>query len=171
MTERFTKGEFEEALPKHKVTGEELWQELGDISGEYCYLLPVRAHVAMMIRSSVTTLEGVAAGTALNSIRVWLVDAETLEPLGHKMYKNYTTRVPGWEARLNDLLRDLWPLALRLAKPCRCGGKLSIFKVKKDGPNKGRPFLTCSSPMTYRGPQGKKSCNYFEWLDANQEVA
>uniref|UniRef100_A0A182Q5W4 DNA topoisomerase n=1 Tax=Anopheles farauti TaxID=69004 RepID=A0A182Q5W4_9DIPT len=42
---------------------------------------------------------------------------------------------------------------------CRCGVPASRFTVKKDGPNKGRPFFSC--------PNQGSSCGFFKWGDEN----
>ncbi|XP_053664698.1 DNA topoisomerase 3-alpha [Anopheles marshallii] len=42
---------------------------------------------------------------------------------------------------------------------CRCGTPASRFTVKKDGPNKGRPFFSC--------PNQASSCGFFKWGDEN----
>ncbi|XP_041777511.1 DNA topoisomerase 3-alpha [Anopheles merus] len=46
---------------------------------------------------------------------------------------------------------------------CRCGTPASRFTVKKDGPNKGRPFFSC--------PNQASSCGFFKWGDENMPPA
>jgi len=46
------------------------------------------------------------------------------------------------------------------AEKCRCGPAVQR-KVLKDGPTKGRHFLTCGRS---KGP-GQQGCGYFKWLD------
>ena len=43
-------------------------------------------------------------------------------------------------------------------KSCTCGDPAVTMTVKKDGPNKGRLFWTCSKPFNQK-------CNLFEWAD------
>ena len=52
-TEIFSKAQFEEALPKHRVTKEPLWTYRGFIKGEHTYWLPVKDGVEIIIRSSI----------------------------------------------------------------------------------------------------------------------
>jgi len=40
---------------------------------------------------------------------------------------------------------------------CKCGKKLQCFTVRKDGPNTGRKFYTCSY------------CNFFQWNDVDYD--
>ncbi|XP_053675824.1 DNA topoisomerase 3-alpha [Anopheles nili] len=42
---------------------------------------------------------------------------------------------------------------------CRCGIPATRFTVKKDGPNKGRPFYTCTNQAS--------KCDFFKWGDEN----
>lgn len=151
MTERFTKQQFEDTLPKSKKDGSQLWEHSGFVDGEFCYRIPVSDHVFITIRSSVK-IDGYAAETGGDSIRCWLTDEVGL-PLGNKIQK-YVTRVPGWQERLTNMLRALYSLGRAASKPCpKCGCRVKVFKVTNDGPNHGRMFLKCSV-----------ACGYFEWL-------
>lgn len=141
MTEKFSRVEFEAALPTHKETKVPLWVSLGLDHGEWAYLLPVNENAAIMIRSSVDHT-GFAASTGQDSIRMWLVNPEDKTPVASKL-SSYTTRVPGWQKRLVDNLRKLYTLG-RMIKPCSCGGMIKILKVVKDTPNKGLWFSSCS---------------------------
>ena len=153
MVEIFNREQFEAALPKHKVTGVNLWKSLGLYMGEYTYIVPVSVGVSIMIRSSIGS-SGTSAETGEDSIRMWIVNPETLTPLGSKV-SNYITRVPGWQNRLITQLRLLYTLANKV-RPCACGGTVQILKVRKDGPNKDRLFTACST----------RDCKvtHFEWL-------
>ena len=144
--EIFSKGDFEKALPVDKNTGKRLWLELGLIDGEYTYIIPVRKsksgdEVRIVVRSSVSR-SGVSAPNGQDSIRAWLVDQEG-QPLGSKVSK-WTTRLPGWQGRLTKVLRTLWGWAIKAGDCPKCGRPKSVFKVKKDGPNKGRIFARCA---------------------------
>ena len=114
-------------------------KSLGLIQGEYSFLLRVNAHAAIMIRSSIDST-GFAAATGKDSIRMWLVDPNTHTPVGAKISK-YTTRTPGWQKRVINLLRSLYVLG-KLVHPCSCGGTVKIYKVK-EGKNEGRLFTKC----------------------------
>lgn len=141
MVDIFNKQQFEAALPKHKTTQEPLWKSLGLDMGEYSYIVPVKPGVAIMIRSSIDS-SGVSASTGEDSIRLWLINPDTMQPVGSKV-SNYITRVSGWETRLINQLRLLYALAGKV-RPCACGKTIQIFKVKKDGPTKGKLFIRCS---------------------------
>jgi hypothetical protein len=164
----FSRTWFEEKLVdcgwyNRDATGDEVLhgvRHLGLIDGEYCYLLEVFDHgcrggdfdgVGVMIRSSVGE-SGYSGGTGENSIRCWLVDANTLEPLGSKVCR-WTTRLPGWEDRAAKIVVRLLDLACLTHDCPGCDTLLHIYKVKKQGPNRGRWFLKCPE------------CGHFEWLD------
>lgn len=143
----FDKATFEEALPVMRRESDppietKLWKPLGLIDGEYAYLLPVREPFSIMIRSSVHP-DGQAAATGEDSIRCWIVDGNR-KPYGSKVSK-YITRVPGWRERLIRALRKLYKMTLLIDKCEHCGQYRKIFKVKKDGPNKGKVFLKCTN--------------------------
>jgi hypothetical protein len=143
MTESFSLEQFESALPKNKNRNNEpLCVSKGLTHNEYTFLLPISAYAGVMIRSSVDHT-GVAASAGEDSIRLWLVDPVTMEPVGAKVSK-YVTRVRGWQDRMVSQLRTLYVLG-KLVRPCGCGnGLVKVNKVKKDGPNKGKLFTSCS---------------------------
>jgi hypothetical protein len=46
---------------------------------------------------------------------------------------------------MTETLRELWRIG-RLLGPCpKCAAPLRLMKVKKDGPNKGRLFVSCTA--------------------------
>ena len=55
--ERFTKEQFESALPVNKHTGQPMWKPLGVIAGygknSYCYIIEIDDQVGIFVRSSV----------------------------------------------------------------------------------------------------------------------
>lgn len=157
--ERFTRETFEQALPVHKDTGEPLWEPLGLVSGEYSYRIPINGgHVAIEVRSSIDNA-GIAAESGSDSIRAWLLDTHTGKPLGSKVSR-WTTRLPGWEDRLTNVLRTLWQWRARAGDCPICKQPKGIYKVKKEGKNKGRPFAKCFS------------CDDgFAWLDVSPAIA
>lgn len=143
----FTVQEFERALPVNKNTGEQMWQSSGIVAGEYSYTIPVSNECSIEIRSSVRA-NGYSASTGKDSIRAWLVSSDG-EPAGSKV-QSYVTRVRGWEDRLTDMLRKLYKIG-RAVKTCQtCGTLIKVFKVKKDGPNKGKLFTKCMCANSFK---------------------
>jgi hypothetical protein len=152
--DRFDKTTFEAALPVvregHENAGQRLWEELGLEENEYTYWVKVTDTAFIKIRSSVRP-NGVAAETGKDSIRIWLVDPDG-KPLGNKI-KSHISRVNGWEKRMTDALRELWKRHVAAGNCPRCGRAMGVWKVKKDGKNKGRLFAKC------------RDHGHFFWLD------
>jgi hypothetical protein len=146
----FSRDQFEAALPRHKDTGDKLWEYVGLKDGEHCYWMQVDPVVAIFIRSSIRS-NGVSAKAGEDSIRAWLVVMEGLKPLGSKV-SQYTTRVPGWQARLTEVLRTLYSWRKKAGNCPACGRPKGIFKSKQPQ-SKGRVFAKCSEH------------NHFAWLD------
>ena len=150
MVDTFTQTDFEAALDRISPGA---WQSVGLDDGEYVYDIPSHA-VFIRIRSSVDA-SGVSAGAGEDSIRVFVLD-EDGEPWGSKAAR-WVTRQPGWEDRLRTLVTRLLDL-IRKADACPgCGVGTRPFKVRKEGPNKGRWFLRCPNAACHRP--------LFEWLD------
>lgn len=63
-------------------------------------------------------------------------------------------RTEGALDRLYKRCREVFAWVMENACP-ECRHTLSEFTVKKEGPNKGRRFLTCSD----------RDCKHFEWID------
>jgi len=150
----FTREQFEDALPKLKADPTKpAWKSVGLDMGEYTYLIPLGDKPAqIMVRSSVDS-SGKSASSGEDSIRCYIVDKDR-KFLGAKISR-WTTRLPGWKERMLDIIHQLAKMAVKVTQCPKCDkALLRVFKVKKEGPNKGRFFLTC------------KTCNdYFEWLD------
>jgi hypothetical protein len=153
MIAQFDKAAFEKALPvkrveTHAISGPsavvetKLWKPLGIVQGEFAYLIPVREPFGIMVRSSVRA-DGLSASTGEDSIRCWIVNGN-LQPWGSRIGR-YITRVPGWEQRLLDTLRTLYKMILLIDKCKNCTQYRKIFRVRKDGPNKGKFFLKCTN--------------------------
>lgn len=152
--ETFTKETFEASLPKDKNTEAALWIMEGLVDGEYVYSIHVSDYCAIKIRSSVRQ-NGLSGASGKDSIRMWLADPITGRPMGSKLSR-WTTRVNGWQERIIKQLRELWRMAKKINVCPTCGKDvIKVFKVKKDGPNKGRIFLKCMA---------EPHCGYFEWL-------
>jgi hypothetical protein len=164
QVEIFTKDEFEaQALPVNKTNHVKMWSHIGLHGGEHAYLVVIPGHnVGIEIRSSVHA-NGKSAGTGQDSIRCWLVDAHTGQPMGSKVSR-WTTRLPGWGERTKEVIRQLWTMGQKMVPCPTCkptagtDTRLRCFKVKKEGANKGRLFLRC--PVT--------DCKHFEWMDAEE---
>lgn len=145
-TERFSLTDFEDALPKHKETREPLWLYAGFVDGEETFTMEVKNGVLLYIRSSIKD-DGYAAPTAKDSIRISTVMADTQEPLVDKKAKvqRWCARTKRWRENLERVLREEWKMAMRLG-PCPCGkGMRRLFRVRKDGPSKGKLFIKCSA--------------------------
>lgn len=139
MIDCFNKEAFEAALPKHKDTGQPLWKYAGFIGGEFAYRLPVKLGVVIQIRSSVGR-DGWSDDSGKNSIRCWVTDANGAT-LGEK-YGEYITRLPGWQARLTEMLRNVWKLGRKLGCCHKCGNAMKMFCVQS-GDNQGRWYQKC----------------------------
>lgn len=132
--DRFTKLRFENALPKHKLTGVPLWHDVAFENGEFVYGMYVN-DVTIYIRSSIG-MDGLAKETGKDSIRMYTM--YNGKPHGSKI-SCYTTRVKGWEERMTKQLRILYKRCMSLAKCKVCGGMKAIFKKT----NKDELFQAC----------------------------
>ncbi len=164
--EIFTTDQFDAALPH--VQGKPLARTSSFEDGQWTYMLPVANGMAIKVYSGIGS-SGVSADCGEDSIRAVIVRLSDGRVYGSKL-KRWVTRQPGWRARLTDMLREMWKLAL-LTGPCNasivtatygdmpygsrpCGGTIGVYLVRKPGPNKGRMFRKCD---------GDK-CKVFEWL-------
>ena len=129
-TEKFSKEQFESALPENAVYS-------GLESGEHVYKIN-SGKVSIVIRSSVDA-SGFAADSGKDSIRMWLVNAETGKPLGKKV-DAYTTRVTGWEKRMLSKIQILEERAKSIMTCPKCDNGLMIERKGKYG-----AFLGCSN--------------------------
>lgn len=140
MIDRFTREQFEAALPKTVEVA-----HLGLQKGEYSYLLPVTGTpFGIMVRSSVDST-GVTRAVGKDSIRCWIVRVDGVwkgHPWGSKL-SQYVTRVAGWQERMLHTLRELWKMCLAIERCPMCGEWMKVFRVKKEGLNKGRTFIKC----------------------------
>jgi hypothetical protein len=160
--EIFGLDEFKAALRQGGWSG----KELGVIQGEYCFLVqPKRGQCSafgIFLRSSIDT-SGTSASTGEDSIRAFIVETASLKPWGGKVSR-WTTRLPGWQERLNaNVLR---PLATMIAAiiPCpSCGQLVKPFRVKKDGANKGRLFVRCCNDQCQK--------RHYAFLDGEPNAA
>lgn len=121
-TERFSRQQFEAALPTDKNTNEPLWIYNGFDRGEETYVVPIKngsvKRVAILIRSSIKA-DGYAADTGEDSIRMWLVNSETEKPLAKKL-DAYTKRTPDWDKRMVEKIRKLYKRGLQMHNCPKC---------------------------------------------------
>jgi len=130
MIERFSKEQFEGALPVNKNTGEKMWIETGFYEGEYSYNIPIfigEKRIALMIRSSIDKT-GYARSTGEDSIRLYFTKNGL--PHGSKL-SCYITRVKGWQERLIKQLRIMYKRGMSLRICPFCGEPKAMFKSKK----------------------------------------
>lgn len=149
--DRFTKQQFEAALPSNFISG-------GLVNGEYTYIVPVTDFSRIQVRSSVDA-SGRAADTGEDSIRLWLQIRradQTWRPFTKKT-DAYTTRVSGWDVRMGQKIAELAARAALIRRPvsaCPDCGEIKVAWVTGKGKNKGRPACKCIA------------CDSgFEWLD------
>lgn len=141
MIERFTKEQFESALPTHKITGKALWTYHGFFDGEHEYLIPIDEKVSILVRSTVK-YSGINAEAGQDSIRIWLVKSKNRSPLGSKVGK-WITRQAGWQERMTKAMRELW-IWRKTAGDDDKGQPHEIFRAKK-GANRGKMFIKNSN--------------------------
>lgn len=156
--EIFSKQQFEDSLPKLKGTDKPAWKCAGLVHGEWVYLIPLgdKKIAHLLVRSSVDST-GWSRATGEDSLRVYAVDKD-LKPLSGKDGR-WTTRQPGWQDRLMKVIRFMAEMAVKIGTCPKCNEQnLRLLKVKKDGPNKGRWFLSCPT----------NNC-HFEWLKQEQD--
>ena len=144
MIDRFTKSEFEAALPTDKTTHSRLWVAADGKFSEHAYAIPVNDYVVILVLSSIRRGATTCDDTGANSIRAWLVDAgDYTVPLCMKE-QAYIKRTKGWRGNLTRVLRELYKKGILLGTPCpTCGNVLAMRKVKR-GSNEGRVYVGCS---------------------------
>lgn len=156
--ERFSYITFHNSLPGNRGNLVKKWKAVGLLQGEYCWVFTIpNMPIGIMVRSSIG-VEQVSAETGEDSIRIIVVriknchDSEDYTPIG-KGVDTYTTRVKGWETRLEAKIREVAKRIGQITQPFDDSD--SVFFVQKEGPNKGRPFAN--------DKDGK-----FRWLDKSQ---
>lgn len=158
----FDRATFEKALPTRKDGSGPAWVYGGFDLGEHVYLIPLGAKgelpAQIIIRSSIDQT-GWSRATGEDSIRILVVDKDR-KPLSGK-FNRWTTRRPGWQERINDLIRFMAEMAVKIGPCPKCCTCTRLAKVKKAGPNKGRWFISCSACQ--------KPNNYFVWMNQKDE--
>jgi len=157
--DRFTKADFEKALPAN------CWTALGIIKGEETYIVKptgIMAGYGIMVRSSVSA-SGIADDCGEDSIRVIFArqEGESWRMIGNKA-KAYTTRVNGWQRRLMESLQAAKAHLQRVRQCPKCKAQNLLPFVSKKGKaeNKGRGFVSCPD----------KQCGFFEWIDEEPQA-
>jgi len=157
----FDQTTFEKALPVRKDGTGPAWVYGGFDKGEHTYLIPLGSAekplpAQILVRSSVDQT-GWSRATGEDSIRVYVVDKQG-RPLSGKANR-WTTRLPGWQQRMNEIIRFMAEMAVKINTCPKCKKDLTrLNKVKKPGPNKGRWFISC------------RACNdHFEWLSSDND--
>jgi len=133
--EIFTKEEFQEAMPPKATC-------LGLNKGELIWAIPMpHPKLRIVVRSSIHS-QGQSAACGEDSIRLWLegFDGKNWYTMGQKP-DDYTNRVKGWQQRIKGKIRDVAKIACKVPKDLILQDGDKIFFVKKECPNKGRPFL------------------------------
>ena len=143
--ERFTREEFEEVLDK---IFDNNWWLMGDMWGEIGYIGNIGNGKHIRIMSSIKSDRNVADATGKNSIRVWLTD-EHDRPLMPKI-NHWTTRLPGWQERLKSQVQLLSNMAEKLKWCNNCHSFERVWKVKKNGVNRGKLFARCQCKNSFR---------------------
>ncbi len=144
----FTKKEFEELLPHHKVQDFPVWVPEGLLDGEEMYSIPMRNDAKVLIKSSVKK-----NGKSRKNLHVrCLIADDSNNHLGSDLtYEVH--KVQGWEKRFTCVLRYLWRVCQHAGTCPECNRSLGIHRVRKDNKNKGRLFATCLDHE-----------NIFKWL-------
>jgi len=141
---------FEAALPKDK-NGNNLWNYAGFEDNERMYVVYAGPFARVVVRSSIDE-SGFAAESGQDSIRLWLeilTDSGTCQAV--KKLDAWTTRVPGWEGRMIEKMRQLYRYGIKVKRELPHGQQ---FWFVKKGPNEGRP---CSKNINKNSG--------FTWMD------
>ncbi|KFB52593.1 AGAP010028-PA-like protein [Anopheles sinensis] len=78
-------------------------------------------------------------------------------------YGDASGKPSSWNSGSNNSRNSLGTAGSEEDIMCRCGTPAVRFTVKKDGPNKGRPFYSC--------PNQASKCGFFKWGDENMPPA
>jgi hypothetical protein len=103
-------------------------RSIGVRKGEHVWVIPVvpDATIGVIVRSSIRA-DGVAADVGRDSIRAWLGHVPDGAPWAPKMLGRWTTRKPGWPARVHRVIGELITLAGAI-RPCpACGAWMKII--------------------------------------------
>lgn len=138
--DKFSKAQFEAALP-------EPWTTIGVVKGEWTYLCGIDDKTAVLIRSSVSQY-GWSAASSDDSIRLVLCQyvkddfgqpEHEWVPISTKI-DTWTTRVAGWQKRMNAKINILKEWRVRAGD--HCGMPKHIYRAHTPE-NDGRIFAKC----------------------------
>jgi hypothetical protein len=155
----FTKQEFEDALPKRKSIASNsqflppLWRCLGIVTGEYVYAIDIPEQKSAVFIYSTVTSNGISAPKGADSVRMWLGDIRTRQPLAPKL-SHHLARTKNLFSRIDEQAWELYNIGKKIGV-CGCGSTKKVNTVVKEGANKGRLFIGCPNRCT----------GVFEWLD------
>jgi hypothetical protein len=148
-TVRFTKQEFEDALPRRKSTDSPLWSLVGVVGNEYQYRIdfddPNGCH--LIVRSSINPTNDMADDSGEDSIRVFLMDSNgDFLTAKNASVQRWVTRQENWKNRLYGVFAAYRKLR-HLGGDCPvCGKPNKLFKIKKrTSMNWGDYYFCCSS--------------------------
>ena len=143
--ERFTRFEFERVLDK--IFGRDSW-ETAATYGEIKYAGWIGGGKKVQVMSSINPITEIADDTGENSIRVWVTDNKK-QPLMPKI-NHWTTRLPGWQERLESQVQLLKNTAEKLEWCKVCNDFEHLWKVKKHNENRGKLFARCQCENSFR---------------------
>ena len=138
MIDRYSKQEFEDALPRNKETDEKLWHYHRFDRGEHTYIVPVGERVAILVRSSIE-MNGRAAETGADSIRLYLMNVASGSPLAEKV-DAWTQRTRGWQDRMIEKIRILYKKGLEMGNCTECDSGVMVKRTGTRG-----DFYGCSN--------------------------
>jgi DNA helicase-2/ATP-dependent DNA helicase PcrA len=122
--DQFTLQDFEKFLE-----GQNPYEPLGLIDGEYCYKIILDGQSGIMLRSSVG-VNGLAKSSGKDSIRLWLIGSDN-KPIGSKL-DSWTQRTSGWQNRLFDKIFELVKRRTSAGDCPECKKPFGIYKRKSD---------------------------------------
>lgn len=134
-TEKFSLEQFKAALPEGSI-------DTGIFRGEHVFRVPVDDKTVILVRSSIGD-SGYADNTGEDSIRITLVDSFDLRTIAPKI-DAYTTRVAGWEQRMNLKINMLKDYRKQSGNCPKCGDPLRIGRGSRPGKFFGKLFASCS---------------------------
>jgi hypothetical protein len=100
---------------------------IGQYKGEYVWVVPVVSDrtIGVIVRSTIRE-DGVSAGSGEDSIRAWIGRIPDGAPWAPKVFGRWTTRTPGWESRLRQVIEELISLSRAIRACPRCGAWLKL---------------------------------------------
>lgn len=161
-TEAFTVEQFTNALPKDKKRDNEaIFAYVGFLYNEHCFAYEFSGgNLRILIRSSIG-ISGVAEPCGEDSIRL-IIEQRVKDSVNQNTYRwvpigkgpdAYTTRVKGWERRLDGKIREIWAKAKQIKGTINDG---ELVRFSKKETSKNRPFVSCAQTGAF-----------LRWLDVS----